>query len=71
MYSLSSLFLILLILSSFPSSLSQAGFTALMIACWEGHGNVVDRLLEGGATVDLHTDVGPVLQPDEPSALSS
>ena len=39
----------------------QDGSTAMMFACHEGHEHVVEALLKGGATVDIQTEVIPVL----------
>ena len=39
----------------------QDAWTAMMLACQEGHEHVVEALLKGGATVDIQDEVIPVI----------
>ena len=47
-------------MSSYCPMSSQGGVSSLMAASLEGHVEVVDKLLQHGATVDLHDKVSNV-----------
>ena len=42
-------------------TLSQIGFAALHVACFGGHAEVAELLLQAGASVELETNVREVL----------